>query len=279
MSDVDLDALGEHLYQISLGKHSSSEVDAIVGVAMQLWPEMPIGVAASYAIALAELRLDLARAEDNKHMHAATGLKRKIDLFEDLFLRCLERFRAVNEASSKLGVKNKTVHLHSGEELATANEPDIVDMIKTSYAKVGGHPKIKNVGDLSSEYSDWVVLDIDDDPEVDLGVFGNPNKKGMKLGASATDGSPAAKQALNHLKQQLLTNGWWAEVSDAPAHIAINKLGMKPIESEEYVRELLAGKDIQWHGAHPEGKFPGTFGWYTRAIGGEPHAKIIVGDV
>ncbi len=34
-----------------------------------------------------------------------------------------------------------------------------------------------------------------------------------------------------------------------------------------------------WHGEHPEGKFPGTKGWYTRKIGGIPHAKIIVGDV
>lgn len=279
VSDVDLDALGEHLYQISLGKAPPSEVDAMVDIATQLWPSVPVGAAASYAIALAELRLDLARAEDNRHVHAATGLKRKIDLFEDLFLRCLEQFRAVNEANSKIGAKNKTVHLHAGEEMATANEPDLVDMIKTSYTKVGGHPKIKAVGDLSSEYSDWIVLDIDEDPEADLGVFGNPNKKGMKLGAAATDGTSNAKLALQNLKQQLLTNGWWAEVSDAPAHIAMNKLGLKPIENEQYVRELLAGKEIEWHGEHPEGKFPGTFGWYTRKIGGEPHAKIIVGDV
>lgn len=96
MSDFDLDALGEHLYQISLGKQPSTEVDAMVDLAVQLWPNAPVGAAASYAIALAELRLDLARAEDNKHIHAATGLKRKIDLFEDLFLRCLEQFQTVS---------------------------------------------------------------------------------------------------------------------------------------------------------------------------------------
>lgn len=283
MSDPDLKALGEHLYQVSLGKVPVSEIDEMAGLAEQLWPNLPIGSAASYAIAIAELRQDLAAAEDNRHMRAATGLKRKIDLLEDLLLQCIEQLRQpVNEAvetNSKLKVKNKTVHLNSGEELAKENEPDIVDMIKTSYAKVGGHPKINVVGDLSNEYSDWVVLDIDDDPEVDLGVFGNPNAKGMKLGASATDGTPNAKQALNHLKQQLLTNKWWAEVSDAPAHIAINKLGLKPVDKEEYVRELLQGKDIEWNGEHPEGKFPGTYGWYTRKIGGVPHAKIIVGDV
>lgn len=280
--DVDLEELGEHLYQMSLGKVPSDNVDTIVFIGKKLWPFIAIDDAAAYAVALAELRSDLATAEDNKHAHAATGLKRKIDLLEDLLLRCIEDMQrhGIREAAdSKIGVKNKNVHLHAGEEMADVNEPDIIDMIKTSYAYVGGHPKLNNVGDLSREYPDWVVIDIDDDPEVDVGIFGSPAKKGMKVGASATDGSSAAKQAMNNLRMQLFTNGWWGEVSDAPAHIALNKLGLKPIENEEYVRELLGGKAITWHGAHPEGKFPGTFGWYSRDIGGTPHAKIIVGDL
>lgn len=280
MKDVDLEALGEHLYQVSLGKRPSDNIDAMVEIATMLWPDMPVNEAAAHAMALAELRTDLATAEDNKHAHAATGLKRKIDLIEDLMLRCIEQFHAMNEAvNSKIGVKNKTVHLHAGEEMADANEPDLIDMIKTSYAKVGGHPKLQNVGDLSSEYPDWVVIDIDDDPEVDVGAFGRSNAKGMKLGASATDGTAAAKAAMNNLKRQLMTNGWWAETSGAPTHIAINKLGLKPLEDEQMVRDLLAGKDIEWHGEHPEGLFPGTKGWYSRKIGDVSHAKIIVGDV
>ncbi len=281
MNDVDLEELGEHLYQVSLGKRPSDNLDMMVDIAAKLWPTMPVDSAASYAIALAELRQDLATAEDNRHMHAATGLKRKIDLFEDLMRRCIDEMRrnGLHEATdSKLGVKNKTVHLHAGEELADVNEPDLIDMVKTSYEKVGGHPKINQVGDLSREYPDWVVIDMDDDPEVDVGIFGAPSGKGMKLGASATDGTPAAKQAINHLKQQLFTNGWWAETSGAPTHIAINKLGLKPLEDEQKVRDLLKGKDIEWHGEHPEGLFPGTRGWYSRKIGDVSHAKIIVGD-
>lgn len=95
MKDVDLEAFAEHLYQLSLGKRLPDEVDAMVDVALKLWPNLPIGGAASYALALAELRIDLARAEDNGHMHAATGLKRKIDLLEDLLLRCLEQMRTL----------------------------------------------------------------------------------------------------------------------------------------------------------------------------------------
>jgi hypothetical protein len=88
--DTDLAGLREHLYQVSLGKMPSEPVDAIVTVSQKLWPDIPIDDAAAYAIALAELRQDLATAEDNRHIHAATGLKRKIDLFEDLLLSCLE---------------------------------------------------------------------------------------------------------------------------------------------------------------------------------------------
>ncbi len=94
MQDVDIETLGEHLYQVSLGKAPPKHVDDIVAVASKLWPGLPFDQAAAYALALAELRQDLATAEDNKHAHAATGLKRKIDLFEDLFLQALERTRA-----------------------------------------------------------------------------------------------------------------------------------------------------------------------------------------
>lgn len=94
MNDVDLEALGEHLYQVSLGKRPPDNIDVMVEIATTLWPDMPVNEAAAHAMALAELRSDLAVAEDNKHAHAATGLKRKIDLFEDLMLRCIERMRA-----------------------------------------------------------------------------------------------------------------------------------------------------------------------------------------
>lgn len=94
MNDVDLEALGEHLYQMSLGKVPPASADAMVAIAAKLWPDVPVDDAAAYAIALAELRKDLAAAEDNRHAHAATGLKRKIDLLEDLMLRVIERMRA-----------------------------------------------------------------------------------------------------------------------------------------------------------------------------------------
>lgn len=151
-------------------------------------------------------------------------------------------------------------------------------MIDKAYAPIGGNAKVSKPSDVGNEYPDWVVADIDDDPELDV-FIGGKTKKGMKMGVMATDGTAAAKSHLNSTQKDLFTHGWWAEVSGAPAHILINKLGMIPVEDEKKAREMLGDKDITWHGAHPEGKFPGTNGWYTRDIGGHPHAKIIVGDV
>lgn len=181
----------------------------------------------------------------------------------------------LNEASLQ---KHKDTYVTAGDPIADEIEPELVDMVTKSYAKVGGNPKIKKAGDVSAEYPNWIVADIDDDPDVDVFIGGRPSH-GMKLGVTATDGSGEAKAYITNLKKKLFNNGWWAEVSDAPAHIALNKLGIKPVEDEKKVRALLGDKKIEWHGEHPEGKFPGTAGWYTRDIGGTPHAKIIVGDV
>lgn len=186
---------------------------------------------------------------------------------------------SLKDEDSVLGVKNADVSVKSGSTLANKIEHELIDMTKISYAPVGGHPKINNVGDLSSQYSDWYVADVDADPEPDLYVAGSQKSGGVKLGSMATDGSLEAKVWLNKLQKQLYTNGWWAEVSDAPAHIALNKLGIAPVEDERKVRSLLGDKEIVWHGEHPEGKFAGTKGWYSRDIGGKQHAKIIIGDV
>lgn len=173
--------------------------------------------------------------------------------------------------------KGKTTHLKSSSPDAREMEDDVFDLIDKSYAPIGGNLKVSKASDVGSEYSDWVVADIDDDPEPDVFV-GGKKKRGMKAGAFATDGTPAAKSKLSAIQKDLLSLGWWTEVSGAPAHILINKLGMKPLDDEKKVRALLGDKQITWHGAHPEGKFPGTSGWYTRDIGGHAHAKIILGD-
>ena len=204
------------------------------------------------------------------------GLRRVI--FETLNEVTFKPRRERPSVYSNLGVKNKVVNIKTDSPAMKAIDQDLVDMTIDAYEKIGGHPKINAMGDLANEYTDIVTADIDDDPEPDLYVSGKMKHGKMKVGASATDGTAIAKNFMYNLKKQLHTNGWWAEVSDAPAHIALNKLGIRPVEDEAKVRALV-GDDIVWHGEHPEGKFKGTHGWYTRKIGGIPHTKIIVGDI
>ena len=246
-------------------------------------PTLPLKKAASLALVLSELRMDMAHAKDEPEHADSINLlyRRKIEFVERQLAKNLDIIcvNPLQEIASKVGVKNKAVHVNAGSKIADENEQDVFDMIQTSYAAVGGNPKIRTSSDVSSEYEEWYLADVDEDPEADLALLGNKSSVGHKIGASATDGTPTAKQFMIQLKNDLMKNGWWAEVSDAPAHIAINKLGLKPVTSEDMVRALLRGKNITWHGEHPEGKFPGTTGWYSRDIGGERHVKTIVGDV
>jgi hypothetical protein len=207
-------------------------------------------------------------------MKVALGVLRAV-LMEALEPEDRSKFRA----GSVLGVKDRDVHVSAGSKLAKRIEPELVDMIAQSYANIGGNPKVKDPGDLSAEYPDWWVADVDDDPDVDVLVAGDPRPAGVKLGALATDGSAKAKAHLAGLLRKLYAAGWWGEVSGAFAHLVINKLHVPTVDDEAEVRRLLGNKAITWYGDHPDGMFPGTHGWYSRDIGGHQHTKIIVGNV
>ena len=134
-------------------------------------------------------------------------------LIQEATIDTLERSKSDRAASrsSMLGVKNRDVNVVGGSKLAQKIEPELVDMVVNAYASSGGNPKISNPGDLSKEYPNWVVADVDDDPEPDVVVAGRQSEfgPGMKIGASATDGSPAAKAYMTQLKKRLLTTGGW----------------------------------------------------------------------
>lgn len=192
-------------------------------------------------------------------------------------VRLLRQF--IREEFSKLGIKNKQIQLNNDDPIVDEIEPELVNILKKSYEKLGGHPKIKQKGDLKHSYDTWVVADVDDDPEPDVAIFGSKKSKNIKMGAVATDGGITAKDFLMKMNKNVLQNGWWGEVSGPLANLVINKLKLSTIDDQEKVEELLKGKTIKWYGKHPEGKFPHTNGWYERNINGTPQVKIIVGDI
>jgi hypothetical protein len=186
-------------------------------------------------------------------------------------------------SNSKLPVpKNQHLTVTAGSHVADDIEQDVFDMIKNSYAKIGGHAKIQKPSDVSDEYPVWTVADTDDDPEPDVVQVTSHSYEtgGLKGGASATDGSPVAKSELmNILKNFYSTPGNWSEVSGAMAHILIKKLGVPVVTDPNKIAKLLDWRPYRWMGKNPDGDSMGHEGWYVRQIGAAKHAKIIVGNV
>lgn len=187
-----------------------------------------------------------------------------------------------DDVRSHLGVKNRALKMRAGNPKADAIEPEIFDMISKAYDPIGGHAKLSSRADVSDEYPEWMVADIDDDPETDVALVGQHSAAGgTKVGASGTDGSMKAKLFMSNMKSKLMKpgGGWWGEVSGAPAHIALTKLGLKAI-TDRATAERLLGKKVNWIGPHPEGRYKGIDGWYSRDLGnGHEAVKIIVGDI
>tara|TARA_Y100000310_G_C20666437_1_gene807753 strand:+ start:1743 stop:2468 length:726 start_codon:yes stop_codon:yes gene_type:complete len=181
--------------------------------------------------------------------------------------------------------KNEWTLLQPGDSRREDVKSELYDMVCTTYEQVGGHPKICDLNSLD-RYTYWIVEDLDEDPQIDVAMFGKPKPMGNKLGAAANDGSAAASSAYKTKSAELRSGGtiggvgnWWGEVSGKPAY-ALLKRGAPVIEDEATVRALLKGKPIEWHGQHPDPSaaplFKSAWGWYTRTDLG--FTKIIVGS-
>jgi len=183
--------------------------------------------------------------------------------------------------------KGEWVLLAPGDPRREDVKQDLYDMVCDTYSSIGGHVKVCDAQSLE-RYKYWIVNDLDDDPEIDIGIFGKPDIGGNKLGGVGHDGSGPAKAAYKEKSAAIRSGGsvggignWWGEVSGGPA-AALIKRGAPTIEDEARVRELLAGDTIEFHGEHPtapEGSiFRQVGGWYTKMFGSEGHTKIIMGS-
>jgi hypothetical protein len=167
------------------------------------------------------------------------------------------------------------------DDLGKSNDvtKDIYDIITKTYAPIGGYVDFSKPGDLPSDFTDWIINDIDDDPEVDAVRFAKKGPGGTKFAGSATDGTAAAKKImLNKTAKMLKQKGNYGEVSDAIAHVLLTRYDIPVVTDEEQVKKLLPGKKVKWIGENPNGKYPGVVGWYERVLtGAGKHMKIMVG--
>ena len=166
-----------------------------------------------------------------------------------------------------------------GEEKAQAQK-DLFDLIDNAYKSIGGHVKFKKPSDvMDPELQYWRAADLDDDPELDVVYFGKVTPSGVKHTGIGHDGNRShIKNLLIRKSQELNNPGNYVEVSGAAFDSFVGKGRVPAIEDETKVRAILKGKELEWHGKHPQGTKPGN-GWYTRTIGGQKLTKTLAGNV
>ena len=162
--------------------------------------------------------------------------------------------------------KNKWVNLKGKDLDEFRNE--IYDLIKSTYASIGGHPNIKSPSDISlSSINYWEAIDVDNDPDPDAISGAKKRAGGRKYTIGATDGSSPAKRAyVGSRIKKLKQKGHYAEMSHKIADIMASS-GVPIVDDEDKVRQVLKGKPITWLGD----------GWYERSIGGKKFKKRMFG--
>jgi len=182
----------------------------------------------------------------------------------------------IEKESSKLGLKK-----HEWEKINIKSHPELVDefleLINIAYSQIGGHSNIKSTNDILSndDFSYVEVVDIDQDPDIDVLYFGKNTKHGIKLVGVGHDGARASiisyfERAANKVKNQ----GFYCEVDNRIMKV-LERYNVPIINNQQEVEQVL-GKKVTWVGENPKGSNIKE-GWYLRDIAGEKHYKILVG--
>jgi len=190
------------------------------------------------------------------------------------------KLRSIISEEVRQQIFETSVHLPKGKwvkaskKSLAAYKQELFDMIKSSYAQIGGHHKFKSPVDISTSVADfWEFIDIDGDDEPEAMGAAKTTQYGRKSIVGASDGTSPAKRAfIGHRIKSLRHNGFYAEVSEKIADILLGA-GVPIVDNEEDVRKVL-GKDIKWIGEIPGKK---GNGWYSRKLAGQTKAKILVG--
>jgi|TARA_Y100000034_G_scaffold112186_1_gene145914 hypothetical protein len=147
---------------------------------------------------------------------------------------------------------------------------NIFDLIKIAYASIGGHSNYKSANDVVGAQgdSDYEVINLDDDPDIEAVSVSKKKSSGDKFVATGHDGSKAAKSAvINHKADNLKKPGNFIEVSGRIKDILLGK-GVPMVTDEETIETALKGKDIKMN----------KDGSYRRKIAGKWHEKILLGN-
>jgi len=156
------------------------------------------------------------------------------------------------------------------QRLKEAFAEEIFDLINTAYTPIGGNPNYKSPDNVvgSEGDSNYVVIDLDDDPDIDAVSVSKTKPAGIKYVATGHDGTSKAKsRMINHKATNLKMPGYYIEVSGKIKDILLAK-GVPVVDDAEVIKRVLKGKDIELF----------DDGSYKRDIGGEKHVKVLLGN-
>ena len=144
-------------------------------------------------------------------------------------------------------------------------EEEILDLIQKAYAPIGGHPNYKSVSDLAG--SDYEIIDLDDDPELDAVTVTKQRAGGTKHVGIGHDGTSQGKRgAIGRTIDKLDEPSNYIEASGAIENI-LRKANVTQVTDEETIRKALKGKEIEMY----------DDGSYNRGLGGKKYRKTMWG--
>jgi hypothetical protein len=169
------------------------------------------------------------------------------------------------------GFANKGDWVHLDPQSVVSNkdvQQDVYEIIRASYADIGGHPDFKAVGDVPKDNDKTLVIDTDDPDDVDATILSKTTSHGNKITTFGTDGGKGAKAAMIRKLVELLDKpGNYCECSGRPLEILLNH-GVRKVTDRDVIQRLLTGKTLKFN---PDGT-------YDRDIGGEIHTKTMIGN-
>lgn len=189
----------------------------------------------------------------------------------------MQRMGLSEAARGMVKDKNRWSRINTTQTKSNTDvQSDIYDIIKQTYAGIGGHPDFPSSDKVPHDNDGVDIIDTDGPDDIDATLLSKRTMFGRKVTAVATDGRQDSKRAMLAKAVELLgQRGNYMEVSGKILDILVSK-GAKPVTDQKTVEKVLTGKTIQWHGKNPNG-LAGD-GWYSRSIGGSPHTKVMLGN-
>lgn len=149
----------------------------------------------------------------------------------------------------------------------TAHE--LIDLVDTAYKHTTLGSFVKTIADVKS--SDWLVLDWNEDPKLDIAVFYRGPRKneswtGKKIQGLGHNNELLSKKKLMDKLENLLTSGrFWIEASDALAVSLLKRLD--PITNVDIINSIFNVKSFNADGS------------YDRIVNGRLHTEYLFGDL